>query len=85
MQRSTTPHRREAPGPPQPLKTAEEAAPIIGMPASWLSKKAYAGEIPCHRVGGRRFVRFSDADLIEIQESFAERPISEIQPKAARA
>ncbi|MGI8333414.1 hypothetical protein ACRYCC_25975 [Actinomadura scrupuli] len=84
MQRSKPPHSSVA-AELEPLMTAEEAAPYAGMPASWLLKQAYAGAIPCHRVGGRRFVRFSKQNCLEIQESSAERPISEIQPKSARA
>jgi excisionase family DNA binding protein len=46
---------------PRLLHTPEQAAALLQVPASWLRKKAAAGDIPRTKIG--RHLRFSDADL----------------------
>jgi len=52
-----------------PYKTPEEAAPYTGFTANTLREKAKRREIPHRRSG--KLIRFSDEDLIAIQESQA--------------
>jgi excisionase family DNA binding protein len=49
---------------PQLLYTADQAAGLLQVSASWLRKKATARAIPCTFVG--KHLRFSRADLAAI-------------------
>ncbi|MBL1102045.1 helix-turn-helix domain-containing protein [Streptomyces coffeae] len=55
--------------PHQLLNTAEQAAVLLQVPASWLRKKAAADQIPYTKVG--RHLRFSTDDLNAIIRSGA--------------
>lgn len=46
------------------LYTAEQAASLLQVSASWLRKKATARAIPCTFIG--KHLRFSHADLVAI-------------------
>lgn len=59
------------------LHTIEEAAALLKVKPHWLQTKVTAREVPFRFVG--RFVRFSDADLDEIQQPV--RPVAERLPK----
>jgi excisionase family DNA binding protein len=54
------------------LYTADEAAQMLGVPASWLRRKAAARQIPCTFVG--KHLRFSRTDLETIVEAGHEAP-----------
>lgn len=61
----------------QLLITAAQAGRLLQVPASWLQKKAAAGEIPHHRIG--RHLRFSENDLAAILHTGA-RPVDAGHP-----
>ena len=46
------------------LYTADQAAVMLSVKASWLVRKARSGAIPCHRIG--KHLRFSAGDLEQI-------------------
>jgi excisionase family DNA binding protein len=50
-----------------PLKTAEEAAPYIGLTAKTLLQKAKQREIQHTRPLGGKLIRFSDDDIAAIR------------------
>jgi excisionase family DNA binding protein len=54
------------------LYTAEQAAELLHVKASWLRKKATARAIPCTFVG--KHLRFSGADLAAIVTAGARKP-----------
>ncbi|MFI0818616.1 helix-turn-helix domain-containing protein [Streptomyces sp. NPDC021098] len=54
------------------LNTAEQAAVLLQVPASWLRKKAAAGHIPYTKIG--RHLRFSADDLNAIIRDGARGP-----------
>jgi excisionase family DNA binding protein len=49
----------------KPLMTADEAAPLLNVPASWLKKAVTDPDFPCTRIG--RYVRFDEDDLEAIK------------------
>ncbi|MFJ9127694.1 helix-turn-helix domain-containing protein [Streptomyces sp. NPDC102340] len=61
-----TGHRDERAAPAQELRlfTAVQAAGLLQIPASWLRKKAAAGQIAHTRIG--RHLRFSSTDLQQL-------------------
>ena len=60
----------------EPLLTKEEVCQILGVKESWLNTEIQAGRIPHLRLGKKKFVRFTRANVLEYLES-RERPISE--------
>ncbi|MER8162154.1 MULTISPECIES: helix-turn-helix domain-containing protein [Streptomyces] len=67
----TEPHQPQH-GPSRLLNTAEQAAALLQVPASWLRKKASADQIPYTKIG--RHLRFSTDDLNAIIRDGARGP-----------
>lgn len=75
-QPQTAPPKCSHCGKPERLYTAAEASAFLGGVApSWLEKKAAHGLIPATYVG--RYLRFSTANITEIQQMNVQRPVSE--------
>jgi len=54
-------HTPSPAAPDEPLRSAEDAAPLLGVSARWLEDAARAGLVPYVQLG--RFIRFSVADV----------------------
>ncbi|MEV8057750.1 helix-turn-helix domain-containing protein [Streptomyces antimycoticus] len=67
----TEPHQPQH-DPSRLLNTAEQAAALLQVPASWLRKKASADQIPYTKIG--RHLRFSTDDLNAIIRDGARGP-----------
>lgn len=79
---------REVPSPDSPegalfIYTPEEAATWLPQSHWWLRRKATAREIPFNS-GGRR-VTFTAADILEIRQMSAVRPLAESEPVQRRS
>lgn len=53
------------------LRTAEEIAELLNVPAKWPAAQARAGHMPCVRLG--RYLRFDEEDVLAWVESLKTR------------
>lgn len=58
-----------------PLKTAEEAAPLVGLSPRTLKNYAAAGKVQCTRPGGGKLIFFSDEDIAAIRAESVCKPV----------